>query len=466
MKKILISGLSVLIFAVSLNAGTVVTAPESPFGFEPLTMYEFPAKEFPITKFGAKAGDVKANTEAFKKAMAACNKAGGGSVVVPAGEWLCGPIHFQSNCRLFLSEGAKVLFEDKPELYLPAVQTSWEGVECFNFSPLVYAFECENIAIAGPGTLEAKMDLWRTWFSRPEAHMQATRQLYAMGSTDVPVIHRRMEEGEAHMRPHLIHLNRCTNVQLSDFKIRNSPFWTTHLLLCKDVWMHGVDSYAHGHNNDGVDIEMTSHIVVEDCRFDQGDDGIVLKAGRNRDAWRLATPTKDVVVRRCEFVGAHGLLVVGSEMSGGVNNVYMHDCAVTSDTFRFFYIKTNIRRGGIIENIMMENCWGNRMMRVFAIETDVLYQWRTIVPTFVEKPTIIRNITMRGVKAEWTEAVYEILGDAREPIRGVTLENVKVGEVTKFMNHCENVYDLSVKDVDVKNFSGTGKSLNWDGGQK
>ena len=252
----------------------VVTAPEAPFPFEPLEMFVFPQKDFPITKYGAKPGDVKANTAAFAKAMAACNKAGGGRVVVPAGEWLTGPIHFKSNCNLYLGEGAKVVFEDDLSLYYPAVQASWEGAECMNVSPLVYAFECENIAISGPGMLAPKMDFWRTWFARPDSHIQATRQLYAMCSTQVPVEDRHMEREGVQMRPHLIHFNRCTNIQLDGFKIRESPFWTIHTFMCKDVWAHHLDVYAHGHNNDGIDLEMTQHAIVEDCTFDQGDDAV------------------------------------------------------------------------------------------------------------------------------------------------------------------------------------------------
>lgn len=442
---------------------TIISAPESPFGFEPLEMYEFPVREFPITKYGARQGNVKANTIALQKAMAACNKAGGGSVVVPAGEWLTGPVHFLSNCNLVLSEGAELVFEDNPELYLPAVQVSWEGAECMNWSPLIYAFECENIAITGPGKVRAKMDFWRTWFTRPEEHIQATRRLYAMASTGVDVKYRHMEENDAHMRPHFIHLNRCRNVRLDGFSIVESPFWTTHLFMCKDVYVRGLDSYAHGHNNDGIDIEMTQHILVENCRFNQGDDGIVIKAGRNQDAWRLATPTRDVVVRNCEIVNAHGLLVVGSEISGGVSNVYMHDCRLSSNCFRLFYIKTNHRRGGVLENIMMENCTGAKMQWVFSIETDVLYQWRDIVPTFEVKPTVIRNITARNIRADWAEVVYEVLGDSREPVRGVTLENIGAGEVTKYVSHLENVYDLNVSGIDIRNYSRSGQNLNYSG---
>ena len=235
----------------------VVSAKEAPFPMNDIELFQFPKKDFPITRYGAKKGDAKANTQAFRKAMEACCKAGGGRVVVPAGSWVTGPIHFKSNVNLYLSEGAEVNFTDNPDDYLPAVMTSWEGFECYNYSPLVYAFECKNIAITGSGTLRPKMDLWKVWFARPKAHMNALRQLYSMASTDVPVKYRQMAEGENHLRPHLIHLNRCENVQLDGFKIRESPFWTVHLYMCKNGRVSNLDVYAHGHNNDGVDLEMT-----------------------------------------------------------------------------------------------------------------------------------------------------------------------------------------------------------------
>ena len=448
---------------IARAAESIVTAPEAPFEFTPLTMFDFPKRDFSIVKYGAKQNNVTATTAAFAKAMAACNKAGGGRVVVPAGEWLTGPIHFKSNCNLFLSEGAKLVFSDDVALYKPAVQVSWEGAECMNISPLLYAFECQNIAITGTGTLAPQMDFWRTWFDRPESHIQATRQLYAMCSTNVPVAHRHMEDDGVQMRPHLIHFNRCTNVQLANFKIRESPFWTIHTFMCKDVWAHHLDVYAHGHNNDGIDLEMTQHAVVENCTFNQGDDAVVLKAGRNQDGWRLNMPTQDIVVRNCEIVQGHCLLGIGSEMSGGVRRIYMHDCNSSDQVYRLFYIKTNHRRGGFIEDVTVENVSATKMLRVFEIDTDVLYQWRDIVPTFETKITHIGNITIRNARAAEADAIYELSGDNRDPIDGVTIENVHVGELHKFLTNVNNVRNITTKNVTYDKFSASKNGLNISG---
>ena len=298
---------------------------------------------------------------------------------------------FRSNVNLHLEENAILNFTDNPQDYLPAVFTSWEGMECYNYSPLLYAYECENIAISGKGTLKPQMGTWKKWFARPEAHMNASKTLYTMSSTDVPVDERQMAEGENNFRPHLIHFNRCKNIVLEDFKIRESPFWTIHIYMSENGIARNLDVRAHGHNNDGIDLEMTRNFLVEDCIFDQGDDAVVIKSGRNQDAWRLNTPSENIVVRNCTVLKGHVLLGIGSEMSGGVRNVYMHDCKAPNDLHRLFFLKTNHRRGGYIENIYMDNIEAGSMLAVLEVDTDVLYQWRHSVPTYETSITDIKN---------------------------------------------------------------------------
>lgn len=420
---------------------------DAPFAMEGIRECIFPAQDFSIADYGAVAGGEVSNTEAIARAIEACNKAGGGRVVVPAGEWLTGPIHLLSNVNLHLAEGATLRFTDNPSDYLPAVMTSWEGMECYNYSPLVYAFECENIAITGTGTLAPIMDTWRTWFKRPKPHMEALKQLYTMASTDVPVEERQMAVGENNMRPHLIHFNRCKNVLLNSFKIRESPFWTIHLFLCDGGIVRNLDVYAHGHNNDGVDIEMSRNFLIENCQFDQGDDAVVIKAGRNQDAWRLNAPSENIVVRNCTVLQGHVLLGIGSEMSGGVRNVYMHDCEVRDSVFRLFFVKTNHRRGGFVENIWMKRVEAEAMQRVMEVDMDVLYQWRDLVPTYQDSITRIRGLYMEDVTCKRTQAIYDLKGDARRPIREVELKNITVGEVTDFVKRVVNAEQVSEENI-------------------
>ena len=371
---------------------------------------------------------------------------GGGRVIVSAGEHFSdGPIRLRSNVELRLEEGARLVFSDDPAKYLPAVPTSWEGVECLNYSPLVYAYGCTNVAITGKGTIAPKMEFWRKWFGREAGHRAATRKLYDWCSFLAPVEERDLTKlPESNVRPHLIQFNRCKDVRLEGFRIRESPFWTIHLYLCDGVVARGLDVYAHGHNNDGIDIEMTKNVLVENCRFDQGDDAIVIKAGRNQDAWRLATPSENIEVRNCTVVNGHVLLGIGSEMSGGVRNVYLHDCVLESEAFRLFYVKTNERRGGFVENIRMENVTAKKVrFGVMDVETDVLYQWRNF-PTHEVRVTPIRNLSMKNVTVEEADRLVHILGDKRLPVDGVSLENVRVAKTAK-PDRVENAVNVTVR---------------------
>lgn len=448
MKKLI---LSIAVAGLSFNAlaGTVEVK-DAPFPFEPLVMHEFPQKDFPITRYGARNGDVAANTKAFEKAMEACSKAGGGRVVVPAGDWISGPIRFKSGCKLFLSEGSRVVFDDDMSLYLPAVHTTYAGLECFNYSPMVYAYECENIAIDGLGTLETKIDSWSKWFMwkvKPESFSKAWGRLLAMAATDTPVEYRHMELEGCMMRPRMIQFFRCRNVQLSDFHIYQSPSWCIHFWMSDDVYVHGLDVFAHGHNSDGLDLEMTQHVLVENCRFDQADDVIVLKAGCDHDGWRLNKPTQDIVVRNCEIVHGNCILGVGSEMSAGVRRVYLHDCISSDSVYRMFYAKTNERRGGFIEDIHVRNVKAPKAYSVFEIDTDVLYAARKISPTYVYAPSRIRNITLENAACDEADKVYILIGNKDMPIEDIRLKDIKVGMLNHGVSYVTNVKNLDVDGI-------------------
>lgn len=425
--------------------GTV--SANAPFYMEPIQVPSFPQREFNVRKYGAVPTQLEKNKKAFAAAIAACHKAGGGRVVVPKGEWQVGPIHLKSHVNLHLEEGAVLRFSDRPQDYLPAVQTSWEGTECMNYSPLIYAFDCENIAITGKGRLEPKMDTWREWFKRPQPHVDAMRQLYVMGATDVPVSDRQMAQGENNMRPHLIHLNRCRRVLLDGFQIRQSPFWTIHLFMCDGGVVRHLDVQAHGHNNDGIDIEMTRNVLVEHCTFDQGDDAVCIKAGRNRDAWRLDMPAENIVIRYCTVRQGHSLLGIGSELSGGIRKVYMHDIEAPATVREIVQVKTNERRGGFVDSIFVDRLHTQNARRVLGIYTDVMYQMRKIVPTFERRLTPISNIFVSNVTASNVEAVYEILGNEEQPVRNVHLSNISVDKVSRFFSFAENVIDLHTDHI-------------------
>lgn len=400
----------------------------APFAMPSIKVPDFTkCKRFLITEYGAKIGDKAKISKAIADAITAANKAGGGIVVVPAGEWLTGKVHLKSNVNLHLSKGAVLLFDDQPEDYLPAVNTSWEGMECMNYSPLIYAWRCKNIAITGEGTIKAKMDLWKTWAGRPRPHMESLKRLYNMSYQNIPTTDRLMVNDTAHLRPHLIQFNRCENIRLEGFSIVNSPFWTIHTYLSKNILLRKLNVYAHGHNNDGYDPEMSQNILVEECQFDQGDDAIAIKSGRNQEGWRTKVPTKNLVIRNCVVKNGHQLIAIGSELSGGIENVFVHDCVVNKGAkiFHLVFIKTNERMGGYVNNIYVKNIKAGKMdMGILGVETDVLYQWKDLVPTYVRKLTPIKNVYLENIRASNVKFESRILGQKELPVENIFLKNV------------------------------------------
>ena len=431
--------------ALAPHSVNIIEITDAPFEMPPIVVPQFAASDFSIADFGAKEG-VKA-TDAFAAAMAACEKAGGGRVVVPKGKWLTGAVHFRNNCNLHLADGATLVFTDDPIDYLPVVHTTWEGVECYNYSPLLYGYGVTNVAITGNGMIAPRMDLWRTWFTRPPEHMYATECLYHWCSTNAVMSMRDLTAIKgSNVRPHLIQFNRCANVLLDGFRIRESPFWMIHLYHSENCVVRNLDTYAHGSNNDGVDIEMTRNVLVENCRFDQGDDGIVLKAGRNQDAWRLNRPTENVVVRNCKFVFAHTLLGIGSELSGGIRNVWMHHCKIRS-AYNLFYVKTNRRRGGFVKNIYFEDAECDNIRGALCrVETEVLYQWAKF-SDYELRRTDISELHVRNVKANCADYAIDIRGDAAAPVRNVELENVWLGSCRKSFERIENAEGIQKRNV-------------------
>ncbi|MDD3323136.1 MAG: glycoside hydrolase family 28 protein [Paludibacter sp.] len=403
-------------------------------------------KRLLITNFGAVIGDKVKTSQAIAKAIAEANRIGGGVVVIPQGEWLTGKIQLKSNVDLHLEKGAVLLFSENPADYLPAVHSTWEGLECYNYSPLIYAYQCKNIAITGQGQIKAKMDVWKKWAGRPSGHMNSLKRLYYLSVDNVPVNERLMVNDSAHLRPQFIQINRCENVLLDGFKITNSPFWTIHLYLSTNIVVRKLNIYAHGHNNDGIDPEMSQNVLVENCVFDQGDDAIAIKSGRSPEGWRSKTPSKNIIIRNCSIKNGHQLLAVGSELSGGIENVFVNNCTVSESAkmFNLVFIKTNERMGGYVKNIHVSNVSGGKLgFGILGIETDVLYQWKTLVPTKERRLTPIQDIYLDNVKAKSVKFVSRILGQKGLPIQNVFLKGVVADTIRENKKHIhENVINF------------------------
>lgn len=419
---------------------------EAPFEIPDILIPNF--KELPkyiITDFGAEANDKEKNALAIEQAIAKA-AVRGGSVVIPPGEWHTKKIHLKSNVNLHIAEGATLLFSAEPKDYLPAVYSSWEGLECYNYSPLIYAFGLKNVALSGTGTIKAQLDVWRKWFPRPKPHMESIKNLYNWAQDELPVEKRNMVNDTSNLRPQFIQFNRCENVLIEDIKIRNSPFWTVHLYLSKNIVVRNIDIYAHGHNNDGIDPEMSQNILIENCVFDQGDDAIAIKSGRNPEGWRLQTPSKNIVIRNCTMKDGHQLLAIGSELSGGIENILVENCEAGpgAKLMHLLFIKTNERMGGYVKNIYFKNIKAQDIQDgILGIDTDVLYQWRTLVSTRIKKTTPIENINLENIQAKKGKFISKINGNPESPAKNVMLKNVKL----------ENNTQERIQNKFVKNFS-------------
>jgi polygalacturonase len=364
----------------------------------------FPAQAFNVLDFGATPNSTNDCTSAFKKAIDTCHRAGGGQVVVPAGVYSSGAIHLLGNINLHLEKNATIRFSTNTEAYLPMVFT--RGVaEMMNYSPFVYAFEQENVAITGEGTLDgqASKGEWPLWVKADPAH---SARLIELGNKEVPVEQRRMGPGHF-IRPCFVEFVRCRNVLIQGVTVRDSPNWVLHPLYCTNVTVDGVSVVSHGKNNDGCDPDSCTDVLIQNCVFDDGDDCIAVKAGRDHDGRRINIPCENVLIRHCTFKDGHGGVTLGSETAGGIRNVFAEDCEFDSsnqdNALRF---KTNPTRGGYIRDIYIRNCniktakYGiNMTMRYFSKEVkaadhiaavenidirNCIFQTITKQPVFIE----------------------------------------------------------------------------------
>lgn len=397
-----------------------------------------PGHEFSIVDFGAGADGKTDSSEAIAKAIEAASKAGGGRVIVPAGEFLTGPIHLKSRINLHLDHGATLKFKTNPNAYLPAVLTRFEGMECWNYSPLIYAIDADNIAITGDGTLDGQADMtnWWPWKGKWKGkdlaktdeltQKPARDKLGKMVADNVPVDQRRFGNGDG-LRPSFIQPYRCKNVLIEGVRIRRSPMWEIHPVLCTNVIVRGVDIMTHGPNNDGCNPESCRDVLIEDTTFDTGDDCIAIKSGRNNDGRRVGIPSENIIVRRCKMKQGHGGVTIGSEISGGVRNVFVEDCEMDSPTLdRVIRFKSNAVRGGLLENIFVRNVTVGKCADA-ALEIDFIYEEGAKGD---HKP-VVRNLIIENLNIEDVPRVLDVQGFPGAEISGVRILNSRFKGITK-----------------------------------
>ncbi len=412
---------------------------------------KFPARDFNVATYGA-IGDGKTDcTEAFRKAIAACHDAGGGRVVVPAGTYSTGAIHLKSNVNLRVAKNATILFSQDTRKYLPVVFTRFEGVECMNYSPFIYAYEQENIAITGSGTFDgnAGVEAWWLWKGKKEYGWKEgapngeadVAKLFQMAEDGVPVAQRIFGEGHF-IRPNFIQPYKCKNVLIDSVTLKRSPMWEIHPVLCENVTVSNVTVITHGPNNDGCNPESSKNVLIKNCYFDTGDDCIAIKSGRNADGRRLNVPSENIVIQGCRMKDGHGGVVIGSEASGSVRNVFAEDCVMDSPNLeRALRIKTNSRRGGVIENIFMRNVTVGEVSDA-VIWVDFFYGEGDSGP----HAPLVRNIYVSNVTSKKSNYALFLKAYERAPISNLKIENCRFDGVARgnVLNHYR---ELKMKDV-------------------
>ena len=416
-----------------------------------MSQVKFPERMVSITEFGAIANNLdQLAHDAINQAIIHINQQGGGTVIIPDSIYYTGPITLKSNVRLHLEEGAQLKFSTDINLYFPAVPTRWEGIDCNNTHPLIYAYGETNIALTGKGVLDAQGSE-TAWWNRIDIErrnryqdpndptspqvLPSRIQLLHWGEQQVP-LHERTYAPHNALRPQFVNFYHCNTVLIEDITLLNSPFWVLHPLFCKDLTVRGVTIINDGPNGDGCDPESCKNVLIENCTFDTGDDCIAIKSGRNTDGRKWNVPSENIIVRNCHMKNGHGGVVIGSEISGGFRNLFVENCTMDSPLLdRVIRIKTSTCRGGLIENIYVRNVTVGQC-REAVLRINLNYEpkeecQRGFNPT-------VRNVYMDNVTCQKSQYALYLSGlDDVTNIDNVNLSNCRFDGVKTGKNFVE-----------------------------
>ena len=353
---------------------------------------------------------------------------GGGTIHLAAGEWsIRGALRLKSNIRLHLEEGAKLIFSDDPDHYLPPVLTRWEGTETFGYSPFIYSYQAHNVAITGSGSVSVRSSSPSRWRSFEALNQWELRR---SGRSGEPV-HERVHDSDGALAPSLIQFFGCSSVLVEGISTSDAPFWGIHLVYSHDVTIRNVTVQSTGVNNDGIDVDSSDNVLIERCVFETGDDCIAIKSGRDQDGRSIGNPSESIVIRDCTMrQGGSAALALGSEMSGGIRNVYLYDCAIKNvDTV--IDIKSNLDRGGVVERIRAWNLSVDRSETFFEVTTVYHgYAGGNFVPT-------IRDVAIADVNVAYAKLGFQIKGAADSPVTDIYLDDIVIHRCetpTRIMN--------------------------------
>jgi polygalacturonase len=448
-----------------------------------------PVNEVNINDFGAVSGGRVLNTDAFRMAIDAVTKKGGGKVIIPAGIWLTGPIILKSNLELHAEAGALIIFSTNKDLY-PIIETSFEGLNTWRCLSPIYGKNIENVAFTGSGIWDGSGDAWR-FVKKSKLTDSQWKKLVASGGVvnekntewypseqfknaiagadqNVCLDLKTKEEFEAirdFLRPVMVGIRNSKNVMFDGPVFQNSPAWCIHPLMVENLIVKNltVRNPWYSQNGDGIDIESCKNVIVENCNFDVGDDAICIKSGKDEDGRQRGVPCENLVIRNNIVYHGHGGVTVGSEMSGGVRNMHVSNCTFmgTDVGLRF---KSNRGRGGVVENIYISDI---RMIDIptHAISFDLYYGGQSVSemlesgnmnrmakpePVSVETPQF-KNISIRDIVVNGALQAVFLQG-----LPEMNLENIKLSNL---IIEADNGFTLvDVDGVELENIEMKTKS--------
>jgi hypothetical protein len=445
---ILIVGLGPKVFAQFDTVPYEIAPINAPFEMPQLDRPVFPDKTFDIREYGAiEIGTDEAfkNTDAIHRAIEDANRAGGGTVLIPEGKWLTGPIHLMSNINLHIAEGAVLYFSTDRSDYLPVVRQRHEGVEAYNYSPLIYAYELKNVAVTGKGKLDAQGKHWWEWFREYGPPPRAI-------ATKIPLSRRDFGKGSGMegMRPNFVVFWKCENILVEGITLTDTPMWNVHLIYSKKAIVRNITvNSLDAPNGDGVVIDSSGDVLVEYNHFETGDDAVVLKSGLNEEGLQINIPTENVVIRNFEAIDIRtgsGGVVFGSESSGGIRNVYVHD-AYFEGSDRGIRFKTERGRGNVIENIYIHDI---RMKNLTyeAINVNTFYTG----PGVTGPSPLIRNINIRDIEIDGVPTGISLIGLPEKWLENFTLENIVIKNAERGAR-IDRVKNLTFRNVEINSNS-------------
>ena len=380
--------------------------------------------------------------ESVKLAIEHLASLGGGKLVIPEGEYISGPIHLKSNIELSLEEGAVVRFDPDPKRYLPVVFTTYGGIRCYNYSPLLYGRNLKNVSITGKGTFDGCGEEWWKW----SKNMTAREILYHSG---LPLEERVFGTPEYGLRPMFLQILESSGVLIEGVKFVNSPCWTVNTVWCQDVIVRGitVENPTVSPNTDGVNVESCNRVLVEDCTIvTTGDDMFCIKAGRNEDAWEVGIPCENVVIRNCRSLGPSrsGGIVIGSEMSAGVNNILAENCEF-SDNLNCIRFKAKDGRGGYVKNVSCRNIRMKKGMRGINLS----YRYSCEATDDAKEPgkymPVFSQLSFKNITCDEVESGITLDGIPGGKMEDIHFENITMNAKICFTS--DSVSDINMKNV-------------------